>query len=271
MDDKIDNKTEGLGGKMKEGAGKATGGSELEAQGQGDQAKSNVKQTGEKIKDVFKDWPTGGLAGFQAPARKATRGSVSRDRHHFAVALQVKVGARAAAGVRLRPAAGLPDVHEERFDCAQLRWPHPRCRPSRTLARRCVTASTDRHPTPSTGNAMPRLGSLGPRPTCSPARGCRPRRDDPPEQLAHGLAPRLLGRRRRGGLHFHDLRHTGNTLAAGTGASLRDLMTRMGHTSARAALIYQHARSERDRAITASLDDLVQRHRDGVNAEASGT
>ena len=32
-------------------------------------------------------------------------------------------------------------------------------------------------------------------------------------------------------LHFHDLRHTGNTLAAQSGASLRDLMTRMGHDS----------------------------------------
>lgn len=33
------------------------------------------------------------------------------------------------------------------------------------------------------------------------------------------------------GLHFHDLRHTGNTLAAQTGTSLRDLMTRMGMTA----------------------------------------
>ena len=74
-----------------------------------------------------------------------------------------------------------------------------------------------------------------------------------------------------GGLHFHDLRHTGNTLAAGTGASLRDLMTRMGHSSARAALIYQHATSERDQAIAASLDDLVRRHRDTPPGEASGT
>ena len=37
------------------------------------------------------------------------------------------------------------------------------------------------------------------------------------------------------GLHFHDLRHTGNTHAAATGASLRDLMDRMGHDSARGA------------------------------------
>ncbi len=35
------------------------------------------------------------------------------------------------------------------------------------------------------------------------------------------------------GLHFHDLRHTGNHLAAASGASLRDLMARMGHDSER--------------------------------------
>ena len=73
------------------------------------------------------------------------------------------------------------------------------------------------------------------------------------------------------GLHFHDLRHTGNTLAAGTGASLRDLMTRMGHAPARAALIYQHASSDRDRAIAASLDELLRRHQGQGADEASGT
>ena len=30
------------------------------------------------------------------------------------------------------------------------------------------------------------------------------------------------------GTHFHDLRHTGNVLTAGTGATLRELMERMG-------------------------------------------
>jgi integrase len=35
--------------------------------------------------------------------------------------------------------------------------------------------------------------------------------------------------------HFHDLRHTGNTLTAIAGASLRELMDRMGHSSPRAA------------------------------------
>ncbi|MFI7130584.1 tyrosine-type recombinase/integrase [Nonomuraea sp. NPDC050153] len=43
------------------------------------------------------------------------------------------------------------------------------------------------------------------------------------------------------GLHFHDLRHAGDTIAASSGASLKDLMQRMGHDSVRAALIYQHS------------------------------
>jgi integrase len=37
-------------------------------------------------------------------------------------------------------------------------------------------------------------------------------------------------------LHFHDLRHTSNTLAAATGASTKELMARYGHSSPRAAL-----------------------------------
>lgn len=60
------------------------------------------------------------------------------------------------------------------------------------------------------------------------------------------------------GLHFHDLRHTGNTLAASTGASLRDLMNRMGHDSMRAALIYQHATQEADAKIALGLSDCIE-------------
>jgi integrase len=59
------------------------------------------------------------------------------------------------------------------------------------------------------------------------------------------------------GLRFHDLRHTGNTLAAATGASTKELMSRMGHASARAALLYQHASRERDEAIAEGLSALV--------------
>jgi integrase len=60
-------------------------------------------------------------------------------------------------------------------------------------------------------------------------------------------------------LRFHDLRHTGNTLAAATGASTKELMTRMGHASPRAALIYQHATEERDKAIAEALSDQISR------------
>ncbi|RZU52535.1 site-specific recombinase XerD [Krasilnikovia cinnamomea] len=59
------------------------------------------------------------------------------------------------------------------------------------------------------------------------------------------------------GFHFHDLRHTGNTLAASSGASTRELMTRMGHATMRAALIYQHATSERDREIADRMNRRI--------------
>ena len=54
FDDKVDNKSEELGGKAKEGLGKATGDESLEAEGKADQTTSNIKQAGEKIKDAFK-------------------------------------------------------------------------------------------------------------------------------------------------------------------------------------------------------------------------
>lgn len=57
-------------------------------------------------------------------------------------------------------------------------------------------------------------------------------------------------------LQFHDLRHTGNTMAAARGASLRELMERMGHSSPRAALIYLHATCERDQKIAAGMGRL---------------
>lgn len=56
------------------------------------------------------------------------------------------------------------------------------------------------------------------------------------------------------GFRFHDLRHTGNTWAAGSGANLRELMERMGHSSERAALIYLHAASEGHRRIADGID-----------------
>jgi integrase len=59
------------------------------------------------------------------------------------------------------------------------------------------------------------------------------------------------------GIHFHDLRHTGNTLTAQSGATMADLMARMGHTSTRAAQIYLHTTSRRDRKVADSLNALL--------------
>ncbi len=58
-------------------------------------------------------------------------------------------------------------------------------------------------------------------------------------------------------LRFHDLRHTGATLAAATGATLADLMSRMGHSTPAAALRYQHAAADRDAAIAEALSGFA--------------
>ena len=59
-------------------------------------------------------------------------------------------------------------------------------------------------------------------------------------------------------IHFHDLRHTGNTLAASAGATLRELMDRMGHDSQRAAMVYLHGSDERQHQIADTLSKLAR-------------
>ncbi|PRX92122.1 tyrosine-type recombinase/integrase [Allonocardiopsis opalescens] len=76
----------------------------------------------------------------------------------------------------------------------------------------------------------------------------------------------------RDGVHFHDLRHTGNTYAAEAGASLRELMNRMGHSSTRAALGYLHARDSRARQLADALGERAARELlDAVGAEEEPT
>ena len=58
-------------------------------------------------------------------------------------------------------------------------------------------------------------------------------------------------------LRWHDLRHTGATLAASTGATLADLMGRLGHSTPGAALRYQHAGLARDALLAAKLSELA--------------
>jgi integrase len=59
-------------------------------------------------------------------------------------------------------------------------------------------------------------------------------------------------------LRLHDLRHTGLTWAAASGASVAELMRRGGHASPAAALRYQHATEDRDQAIAAALAQLAE-------------
>lgn len=61
----------------------------------------------------------------------------------------------------------------------------------------------------------------------------------------------------RADLRFHDLRHTGATLAAATGATLAELMVRLGHSTAQAAMRYQHAGADRDGAIAEALSGFA--------------
>jgi integrase len=58
-------------------------------------------------------------------------------------------------------------------------------------------------------------------------------------------------------LRWHDLRHTGATLAAATGATLAELMARLGHSTQGAAMRYQHAASDRDQVIAEALSKLA--------------
>ncbi|MEB3023910.1 tyrosine-type recombinase/integrase, partial [[Mycobacterium] crassicus] len=59
------------------------------------------------------------------------------------------------------------------------------------------------------------------------------------------------------GMRVHDLRHTGATLAAQAGATIKDLMLRIGHTTPAMAMRYQHSSAARDAAIADKLSELA--------------
>jgi integrase len=89
-----------------------------------------------------------------------------------------------------------------------------------------------------------------------------PAAGDPTQHLAPATLYRVFYKARqaadRPDLRFHDLRHTGAVLAATTGATLAELMARLGHSTAGAAMRYQHAAQDRDRVIATALSALAQ-------------
>jgi integrase len=74
------------------------------------------------------------------------------------------------------------------------------------------------------------------------------------------------------GVHFHDLRHTGNQLTADAGANPKELMARMGQDSERAALIYLHSSAGRQRALADEVGRMAAAAlAKAKSAEPSGT
>ena len=82
----------------------------------------------------------------------------------------------------------------------------------------------------------------------------------------HHIHPRAFGwqyhrarvKAGRPDLRFHDLRHSGAVLAAQAGATLAELMGRLGHSTPGAAIRYQHAAADRDKAIAEALSRLAE-------------
>ena len=73
------------------------------------------------------------------------------------------------------------------------------------------------------------------------------------EEFLHQVRARLL--------------HTGNHFAAAGGASLKDLIARMGHDSERAAIIYQHEARGADLVITSAIDAHIEAMNHGRNKD----
>jgi integrase len=63
----------------------------------------------------------------------------------------------------------------------------------------------------------------------------------------------------REGVRVHDLRHFAGTMTALTGATLAERMARLGHSTPKAALLYQQVASGRAEEIAAGLSRLAEK------------
>lgn len=90
-----------------------------------------------------------------------------------------------------------------------------------------------------------------------------PSSGDPDRHLAPASLYKTFYRARqaagRPDLRFHDLRHSGATMAAQAGASLAELMGRLGHSTPGAAMRYQHVAGGRDAQIARALSEMAAR------------
>lgn len=83
------------------------------------------------------------------------------------------------------------------------------------------------------------------------------------EQIGHGTFFKTWDAARtaagRPDLRFHDLRHTGAVMAALSGATLAELMGRLGHSTPAMAIRYQHVAQDRDAEIARRLSVMAER------------
>jgi integrase len=82
------------------------------------------------------------------------------------------------------------------------------------------------------------------------------------EHMHHGSLYKVFKPARaaagRPDLTWHGLRHTGATYAAQAGATLAELMARLGHSTVNAAMRYQHAAAHRDRVIADAMSTMAE-------------
>lgn len=92
-----------------------------------------------------------------------------------------------------------------------------------------------------------------------------PSKNDPAAHLRQSSLARVFYPARikagRPDLRFHDLRHTGAVYAALAGATIAELMARLGHSTPAAAMRYQHVAQGRDTEIAARLSVMAEAHR----------
>jgi integrase len=62
----------------------------------------------------------------------------------------------------------------------------------------------------------------------------------------------------RDDLRFHDLRHTGAVLAAQSGATIAELMGRLGHATPAMGIRYQHVAQGRDDVIARRMSEMIK-------------
>ncbi|GAB3797957.1 site-specific integrase [Humibacter antri] len=98
-----------------------------------------------------------------------------------------------------------------------------------------------------------------------------PSKNDPAAHLRQSSLARVFYPARekagRPDLRFHDLRHTGAVNAAIAGATLAELMGRLGHSTASAAMRYQHIAADRDAEVANRLSALYDAHHAGRDAQ----